>query len=110
MEILMRNVFLVIALLFSVHITSFASDDPGNTKEHTEISDDKITITTDNNIAKITFDPENITILNIWVCNTSGKKLFETKSTELDLSNYASGTYFIQIKTTTGIITKKIIQ
>ena len=47
---------------------------------------------------------EKITILDI-----SGKTIIETTNTEIDLTKQKTGTYFVKIETSSGILTEKIV-
>ncbi|WP_288377048.1 T9SS type A sorting domain-containing protein [uncultured Chryseobacterium sp.] len=47
---------------------------------------------------------------NVITFDSVGRKIFETQSTEFDISNLKEGLYFFQIKTTQGTVTKKFLK
>ncbi|MEE9407551.1 MAG: T9SS type A sorting domain-containing protein [Polaribacter sp.] len=62
-----------------------------------------------NDILKITIS-NNLEIESIEVFNVIGKRVIKTTLKEIRFKDYNSGVYFVRIKTTKGIITKKIIK
>ncbi|MEW4923206.1 T9SS type A sorting domain-containing protein [Algibacter sp. 2305UL17-15] len=53
---------------------------------------------------------QNLTIENILVYSSLGKKIIETNNTNINFSEISSGMYFVKIKTDRGQITKQVIK
>ncbi|MDD2387711.1 MAG: T9SS type A sorting domain-containing protein, partial [Bacteroidales bacterium] len=49
-------------------------------------------------------------INNITIFDNIGKELISTKNTNIDLSKYPAGMYFVKISANNEIITKKLIK
>ena len=62
---------------------------------------------------KITVDTKNLITESITLYDFNGKEIrsysTDTNINKIDISNYSSGTYFLQVKTDKGILNKKIV-
>jgi hypothetical protein len=52
----------------------------------------------------------NIQLQSVQVISTLGEQLLESKTTDLDFSNFSNGIYFLKVDTDKGSITKKIVK
>mgnify|MGYP005990780817 CR=1 FL=1 len=54
--------------------------------------------------------PTYVEVYNIRVLSIQGQELMKSKATDVDISNLSRGIYFLNIKTSQGIYTKKIVK
>lgn len=85
-------------------------DKPTQTLGTKEVSNEfSISIATDNSnkIVKIISKED---LEKVMIFDSVGRKISETKNTEIDVSNLKEGLYFFQIKTTKRTVTKKFLK
>lgn len=79
-----------------------------DTKElNTDASSLFIAADTSNKIARII---SKEAVQHVTVYDAAGRKIADTKTTEIDISHFKEGLYFFQIKTTTRTVTKKFVK
>ncbi len=76
-----------------------------------ETNVDRINVSPNPATNKVTVSSNDLIIENLSLFNQQGQLLKEAYHTsEMDISNFSPGIYFLQIKIQDGVVTKKIIK